>query len=283
MKVFGFEVGFSEEVEVMPHNVLGQLEEVLGALCVSTTASLVRLDMSPLGGIYEVELAPGGLAFWAHFKGGLPAELIQLADFVVLPFRWRFQWEKAYRYLCEVTGWQLLFSFEELPPEGKVYASCLKDEVPESFPKDRLITDPWMGKIVPKGRLLTPNDNLKKLLEEFPNGFVLKPSEGWGAKDILIYLPPSKYPKDIRKMGHTQNQVCQVIERVQDGRTRRTWWVQPFWMPELWNGYWRIWRIYAVRLEAKWKVLGGLWNARPSLLVHGASDAVIGLVEVERR
>jgi len=105
----------------------------------------------------------------------------------------------------------------------------------------------------------------------YNDGFVVKPIQGSKARDVEIYPP-----KHLKKMGgsSTINRIESVI-----GRKGRMY-LQPFILPmvhPLYSGMFMIYRaFFGYRKETGYIPLGGLWNARPNLKIHGASDAVFG-------
>jgi len=128
------------------------------------------------------------------------------------------------------------------------------------------------------------------LTKEFPNGFVLKPVWGWGSKDVY-FLPMGQQYGWLRKHALVDRKfLSQTLKNGSDelvARWGKEWLIQPFFAPEqicdLGVTEFRIWRIFAVRpsLSEPFQLLGGLWNQRRSLRVHGASNTTNGLIVME--
>jgi hypothetical protein len=102
--------------------------------------------------------------------------------------------------------------------------------------------------------------------------FVLKPAQGCGSRGVTLYHP------DRRGAGFDKRQ--RVARAVLAGQAR---YVQPFYEPEAspdGDGLKMIRRVlYAWDPSARrYEPLGGSWNARPNVKIHGASDTVTGPV-----
>lgn len=106
-------------------------------------------------------------------------------------------------------------------------------------------------------------------------GFVLKPLQGSKCKDIEIWPPP-----ELKKLPGTSTK-SRIERRL---RENGVMYLQSFFMPmetppEFREKYrWMIFRVFfGFQPEKKeWTALGGLWNARSSIKIHGASDAIFG-------
>lgn len=104
--------------------------------------------------------------------------------------------------------------------------------------------------------------------------FVLKPVQGSKTRDVLIWHP-DKLPGSA-----TKTKVSRELDNRQGGMYH-----QNFEIPTVINlngqEMWMIYRIffgYNIH-EKSWKYLGGVWNARQNLKIHGASDAVFGPIK----
>jgi len=272
-----FQVRLDElDVIGVPPVVRAKLEEIANNY--PTRSAIVRFDMAPWQGkgvppIYEIETAPGGLMF--NFPRFPWERLMRLADTAICLVR---SWAPAYEVLAEKTGWELCFTWPDTV--GRIYFSGQSEDVPEGA---NVVTDPQCSKVhiipVTGGELIGPDTptDFGVLRGKYPNGFVVKPVWGWGSRDIYMYptqLPFSNYARP--KM-----EVKRVIQRARTGEGEE-WLIQPFFPPELFSGDFTIWRIYAMRDTdgGGFKLLGGTWNCRPHLKVHGASDNVIGEIRV---
>jgi len=104
--------------------------------------------------------------------------------------------------------------------------------------------------------------------------FVLKPLQGSKTRDVQIW-----HPQELRGRS-TKSKISRVFDQHSEGMYR-----QPFHPPvELkLNGetYYMIYRVFfGYNLENhNWEYLSGLWNARPNLKIHGASDAIFGPIK----
>jgi hypothetical protein len=103
-------------------------------------------------------------------------------------------------------------------------------------------------------------------------GFALKPYQGSKMRDVLLWHP-SKGPGVATR------------KKIEDAiKYRRVAYYQKWIPPEQHDflpnpNYYLIRRVYfAFSPDRGWVYLGGLWNARPNLRLHGASDAVFGPV-----
>ncbi|MDO8524617.1 MAG: hypothetical protein Q7R99_03240 [bacterium] len=104
--------------------------------------------------------------------------------------------------------------------------------------------------------------------------FCLKPTQGSKARDVKIWLPKHSEKEIFSKGASSRSQILRVLNE------RGKMYCQDFIPPMPWGAMCRILRVFfAFDTEAKkWIPMGGFWNARPNLLVHGASDSVFGPV-----
>lgn len=269
-----------KEIITVPLSVRKLLEDMLNSY--PTTSLIVRLDMSPWDGkdvppIYEVETTPGGLMF--SFPNFPWPKVIKLADTAVCLDE---EWLPAYQLLAQKTGWTLRRTWDGL---GRLYFSGQPNSVPNEV-RSRVITDPWCPKSntirITGGEVITEHtsSDFGELRNQYPTGFVVKPIWSFGSKDVYLY--PTKFP--FSKWACLKKDLRQVII---DARNKPgTWMIQPFFPPErefIWNDF-RIWRIYAVRTSPNqpFELIGGTWNERPSIKVHGASNTIVGEVRVSQ-
>ncbi|MEK7497735.1 MAG: hypothetical protein AAB656_02340 [Patescibacteria group bacterium] len=107
--------------------------------------------------------------------------------------------------------------------------------------------------------------------------FVVKPLQGSKTRNVVIWHP-DKLPG-----SHTRTKITNAISNNPNGV-----YVQPFCEPSKINiegeDLWLLHRVYfGYDLDMKeWRFLGGLWNARNNLKIHGASDSVFGPTEEEK-
>jgi len=117
--------------------------------------------------------------------------------------------------------------------------------------------------------------------DELPwdEGFVIKPLVGSKMDGVAIYLPPAKQKEYFGKKPpqglSTRTKVLNLLEE-----NSRPFIFQKISLPLREGNQFTIARLYFgwELIENKWKFIGGLWNSRPNLRVHGASDAVLGLL-----
>lgn len=111
---------------------------------------------------------------------------------------------------------------------------------------------------------------------DFGSNFVIKPIRGKWSKDVEIYLAEKK---DFRGFS-TRTKICKVL------KSEKKFMIQNFIPPEreLLNGAtgFIIWRCFYGWIDSRYQYIGGLWMWRNVLKVHGASDAVCGLLVGKR-
>ncbi len=113
------------------------------------------------------------------------------------------------------------------------------------------------------------------IFDDYPSGFVIKPFRSWGTKNMHVWSPEKPW----KPMGWTRTRMKEQLRGLRAAGSDRDYLVQPFYPPEHRGGRRaRIWRIYAVLGENGYRVIGGFWNERRSLRVHGASDACLGAI-----
>jgi len=125
---------------------------------------------------------------------------------------------------------------------------------------------------------------MARMLEKFEDldwsvPFVVKPLTGSKMEGVEIYLPNS-FKKKLGSPGvSSKSRILRTIS------ARAPYVVQRFISPqrETIEGVrgWTIWRLFFGWLDSEYQFIGGLWNWRPTLRVHGTSDAVTGLVEMD--
>lgn len=278
---FLLNLDFQHVVEISRF-VCQQIENFVGK--VPTSSLIVRLDMSPWDGqgdppVFEVETAAGGLMFWGLFPTFAKETVASLADAAICLWQ---DWQEPYKLLTSLTGWKLYNGWESVSTKARIYISPTGVQDVSSERRNQLITDPFCmakkeGVLVEPG--VTPT-NIGEMRREYPSGFVLKPVSGWGSRDVFIYTNLPLFRKWVKTSGKDLTSILR-------GARGDGWVIQPFFPPEIVNfsfrKLFRIWRIYAVRKSTTepFRVIGGTWNARPELKVHGASNNLVGAVTVE--
>lgn len=110
------------------------------------------------------------------------------------------------------------------------------------------------------------------------DAFVIKPQIGSKCHDIEVWLPPhSPQAQRFKNGSSTRAKIIQALER------RGRMYLQPFYSPMEVDGAPDMHMILRVfygfgGFRNDWICLGGCWNARSNVVVHGASDAVFGPV-----
>ncbi len=309
-----YQVNVTEECERVPRVVIRKLSRVLRRVNKLTSSLLVRVDMAPwyfdtkVPPIYEVETAPGGIWMFALFQQ--EHVLFRLASSLSVSYGVCSDpnWKEAYDLLAPY--FRIVDSPFDCGEKGRIYWSALPDEVrclPESwksFVLSRLITDPLaskkellktLGLILSEDEvqhlvgLLSSLSSMKMKTDEicsflksyYPNlnGVVAKPNDGWGSKGIIIFPFDSQLRKQVSG--------CSTITKLTNTLSNFEQVVQPFFKPreEVVDGktYYKIWRLFFFRKnrEEEWRYLGGIWNSRANLIVHGASDSLFGPVVIK--
>lgn len=258
---------------------------------------LVRIDMAPAKEeereisklFYEVEARPAGL--------GVYFSLAKQADFYP-----QASWKEIFKQFPLKIGFKICPSLIESSEDLRAFAEDLgfpfwgPDEIP---PNEYLLfiraknNEP--GVEVFENRAIAPllkDGNKKYLLKqglgkvfkdvsELPwnVGYAVKPLTGARLEGLEIF-PPCHLKK--AKGSSTKSRILKRLENARENSIDFV--VQPFISPqrEIIEGKegWTIWRIFFGYKKEKdeWEFLGGWWNWRPNLRVHGASDAVFGLL-----
>jgi len=130
-----------------------------------------------------------------------------------------------------------------------------------------------------------------KINKEKWNGIVIKGPEGYGSRGVGICLPKHTRKEVEQWLGKRENigihgprgALAKVV-------SEKDLYIQRFYLPNkvkvriISSGEivqcFGIWRIYLGYSFANgWEVLGGFFNLRPSLLIHGATDSISLIVE----
>ena len=110
--------------------------------------------------------------------------------------------------------------------------------------------------------------------------FCIKPLIGARLEGVEIYVPPMQRKKFNLKGVSTKARILKTISKGEPTL------IQPFISPfgEEVNGQkgWTIWRIFFGWdfKRSQYKFVDGLWTWRPNMRVHGAADAVFGLLAI---
>ncbi len=247
---------------------------------------LCRIDMAPLSGtekkieekIYEIESQPAGM--------GITTKLGSL-DFIV---------KEMWSSLGQI-GINVPSSQRSLKEEDRIFAHAMGWKWIESI--NDISSLPSLLWIRGRGeelsseilqRALSPvtshpdktyllDMGLAETIEDVDNlpwkeGFVVKPLYGTECHNVLLWEPEEK--KRETSGIHTRTK----IQKILNGKEER-FVVQPFIFPQeeerKGKEGWIIWRIFfAYDPSGQWRFIGGFWNWRPCLKIHGASDAKVG-------
>lgn len=271
----------------------------------------VRLDMPPMNGswpgIFEVEAGPAGLGVADEF--GLPTtEKIaeKLHDFGITKVRFGAgSSRKHQQYELEIFAKALRkreidASFHEIDAVpntdeavwlragqedvdqiGHLLGRCLLMHLDGGGHKD------YLCDVDSATALSGFADPLNDPFEKYPKGFVLKPRGSWGCQDVQIWSSEKPW----KEKGVTRSRMTRAISQVVQENLESQYLVQDFARPYCRinddndviksTHLFKIWRLYAIWTGEKYQPIGGFWAERPSLMVHGASDCVNGLLLVE--
>ncbi len=234
---------------------------------------LVRLDCIVRDGklvVYEVEERPAGIGISSLVNPKFEEEFYRLAQtwrpfkVVVSPLRegtddqlWttRMPWQESATDLVLVRA----------EPEEKAFYGF----EPNSVSSLKAKGDKSYGEKMGLWHKVSSPDELN-----WNESFVLKPLQGSKLKDLEIW-DPKKRP------GHSaQKKVMATLQQSGQMYCQRLF-------PPMETGIerfpWMIFRVFFGYncLSNKWESLGGNWNARFNLRIHGASDAIFGPTVVE--
>ncbi len=146
--------------------------------------------------------------------------------------------------------------------------------------------DKWYGWEMDWWEVVT--EEFKKPLP-FETGFALKPMQGSKCRDVHFHAPLPKLTKQEKRFGRTGiekllAQSNSTIDQIEDAVKRNgQMFCQPFIMPMLSGIPGHELMIYRLMFgwspsQNTWQYIGGCWNARNSLRIHGASDTLFGPV-----
>jgi hypothetical protein len=258
---------------------------------------LVRIDMSPMRaddthvGAYEVDASPAGVGVMA----ALGVDLLPIA--------------KAFKGLgINEIGYATTMSRGKFKGDHELGVKTVSDHgikiwpidinhqngfsgplwlraghenielVKHLLPRQIILSYHWGGHKryllnIGNARLLS---ECRAVAREFPEGCVVKPWNEWGSHGVMIWAAKPPY----RKESMTLSRLDREIEIIIDHRKEDSYLVQPFHPPEYLEKerLFRNWRILAVWTRDGYQVVGVAWNARNSLLLHGASDTLWGSI-----
>lgn len=247
-----------------------------------------RIDMTPDNfgednnvekRIYEIEKRPAGFGIFFHYLKTILKRTKEIEIFreVINNFECRgfININTSIpddRFAAEIFGLPYYQNYQELPNSGFywVRSNNRTGEIcklePYSLSPIRLDGD--------KQDLVELNLAKRLNLQEinWKEPFVIKPLIGTRGENVEIYIPPH-LQKQIGFRGSTATRIHRKISG-----TKESYIIQKFIPPliEEINGRKEciILRLFFVWREREYQILGGWWNRRPSIKVHGASDAV---------
>lgn len=246
---------------------------------------VIRLDLAvqPDGslGIYEIEERPAGMGISATLNEVFRGRLSNLVE----------KWQREYGPISIVIShrrnsgddfvlenlmgvkvvkelppeecWNHLFLVRANPDEKEYWdfahrsISSLRSKGDKSY---GLALGLWTR--IPEDTNLLPWDK----------GFALKPKQGSKTKGITLWHPS--------KMKGTATRT-RIEDEINSGRAKYVQgWIEPERHKFLPPNYYLIRRVFWGwdPVLNKWNYLGGNWNARPNVIIHGATDSIHGCV-----
>ncbi len=241
---------------------------------VGVPSLIVRLDCTIVDGtlrVYEIEERPAGVGITSRinpqfrdFLGGLQAYWPKFS--VVVSGRRKGSDDDLWAPVLGLSDYREGLVMVRAEPEEAEYhwleqysVSSVRMKGNKSYGED---LDWWR-------RVACP--------EELPwdQPFVLKPMQGSKCRDLEVWVPKTSAHYEQAKGASTRTRVARTL--LKNGAM----YCQPFYSPMVFEEDPRMRMILRVyygynRLDRFWQCLGGVWNARPNWIVHGASDAVFG-------
>lgn len=245
---------------------------------------MVRLDCvrNPDGNleIFEVEERPAGIGFAIELNPSFKIRFDEL----------RKKWPKIYTVISsrreghDDTLWAEQISPEKARENGRLLIIRAEPEETDFHPlAKKSVSTLLMKGDKSYGLKMGLWESVKNDdFENFPwkKGFCLKPIKNSKCRDIEIWHPiyrKKKYNGVTIGGLSTRNQIQRTLEKNQK------MYLQPFIMPmnsSFFEGYLMAFRVYFGYNPDKgiYDFIGGLWNARKNVRIHGASDTITGPV-----
>jgi len=277
----------------------------------SAPAPVVRFDMAPLDshdgsshGVYEIEAntaghsiaMQAGLPIHVYLSAALKKMGITRLGYAVTESRQDQDWDlrllmdglKAQGIdvqpvdlmngVADFTPLWLRSGQEDLDPDGLVmprFNQCLQWHIDGGGEKSYLFD------IDPTAVRLSEVGNLAAYLEQHKAGVVLKEIGGWGTRNVEILARQQPH----KKKSITQARLVKQIDRIFEYDDPSRYLLQAFVPPTAVDGGFMMWRVMGVydAHSDRYRVVGGLWNWRRSLKLHGADDAVFGQIDIPSR
>lgn len=276
-------------LHVYREEMRGKAQKWLGMEKFAIPSPVVRADLAPLEtkdltltsdmivrNLYEIEVRPGGLGILLLLNpSALPAlkdalEAVGCVGFV--NFQSNIEDDEI---AARILGLQ--FYRDQLPLffsyEGEAWwiRTNLKEGEVEELEKYSVVPLRLDGYKMDLVRLGLAKIFEQKEVIDWERPFVLKPLQGSRCEGVEVYVPP----KEARKIkGISTRQ--RIIRRLEAGGT----FILQDYIPPLMEEYngvrgFTIWRVF-FGWSGKYEYLGGVWNWRPNVRVHGASDCALG-------
>lgn len=294
MKIGSWETSFSRWAEVFPKRLVPQALELIKrwALVFSREETwvyrtyevpslIIRLDCVERDGVlqlYEIEERPAGIGIASYINSDFRRRLAEVRQkwppiaVVVSPRRE----EGGDDFL-----WAPVKALEDIPEDFwlLIRAEPWEEEfwplAARSISTVRYKGWKGYGEKLGLWRRVSSENELP-----WEEGFVLKPLQGSKCQDIEIFAPHSSV------QGNSTR--TRIIRRLKE---KGLMYLQPLIPPMKWEErvpeeirqyYGRIWRFFfGFNPSQGWTPLGGVWNARRNWRVHGASDALFGLLVLD--
>ncbi len=123
--------------------------------------------------------------------------------------------------------------------------------------------------------------NLASVPTRFDTGVVLKPINGWGARDITIHAREQPFKKRSDKAGR----LFSTLQRLRAQGADSQYLLQRFAPPQsIGEGFlaWRVLAVWQPKRQA-YQIIGGIWNYRKGdIRLHGTPETINGPILVDK-
>lgn len=247
---------------------------------------IVRLDLSVQAdgslGIYEIEERPGGIGICCSLNSNFRTQFSALAE------KWRSNFGPitvvvSHRrisvddvVLKDLAGIQIVKGLPSGEVQNRLFLVRAEPEEEEYWDLARRSISSVKTKGDKRyGQALGLWEPIPNDLRQLPwdRGFALKPKQGSKTRGLYLWHP-SKF-----KGTSTRTRIERMLE------SRSVHYVQNWIQPETHNflpeKHFLIRRVFWGwdPEENNWTYLGGMWNARPNTIVHGATDTIHGYTD----
>ena len=241
---------------------------------------IVRLDCIAKGGqllIYEVEERPAGIGIATQLNLSFTENLSRI----------RAQWPQfkslvsPLRNSCDDFFWLKSISMESAVSNGALLLIRAEPEEEDFHP----LVGRSVSSLIVKGDKSygTSLGLWREVSEEdfdflpWDRGFCLKPIKGSKCRGIEIWLPKEEKKRVEAGGVSTKTRIKRVLENY--GKMYLQDFIEPM-RSSIDKSLFMAYRIFFGYSPSgnSYKYLGGLWNARPNLKIHGATDTIVGPV-----